>query len=502
MLWLASILAIALLGAEDCFVIQVVDAQTQRGVPLVELRTVNEISYWTDSQGIVALREPELEGQNVFFNVESHGYEFPADGFGIRGQALLVERGKSATLKINRVNIAQRLYRITGGGIYRDSVMAGRSVPIEHPLLNALVIGSDSVEQVAYRGKLYWFWGDTLRHGYPLGNFHVPGATSDLPGQGGLDPGAGINLSYFLDAPGDETPSTKGFAKGTAKMPGEGPTWIQAVTVVPDAAGKEQMYAGYIKVKPPLEVYARGLARFNSDKQAFEKVADVSMDAPIMPDGYAFRHREGDVDYVYFAKPYALTRVRATAEEYLQPSHYEAWTCLKPGSRMEQPSLDRDDQGRVRYAWKRDTPAVGPAEQATLIKNGLLKESEAWLKLRDTATGKPVVLHNGTVAWNAYRQRWISIAVQHYGSSLLGEMWYSEAPAPHGPFAKAVKIVTHNDYSFYNPRQHPVFDQEGGRLIYFEGTYTRTFSGNKRPTPRYEYNQMMYRLDLGDPRLK
>ena len=27
-------------------------------------------------------------------------------------------------------------------------------------------------------------------------------------------------------------------------------------------------------------------------------------------------------------------------------------------------------------------------------------------------------------------------------------------------------------------------------------------SGNPTPTPRYEYNQLMYRLDLSDPRLK
>jgi hypothetical protein len=38
-------------------------------------------------------------------------------------------------------------------------------------------------------------------------------------------------------------------------------------------------------------------------------------------------------------------------------------------------------------------------------------------------------------------------------------------------------------------------------VIYFEGTYTQTFSGNPEATPRYDYNQIMYRLDLDDPRL-
>ncbi len=39
-------------------------------------------------------------------------------------------------------------------------------------------------------------------------------------------------------------------------------------------------------------------------------------------------------------------------------------------------------------------------------------------------------------------------------------------------------------------------------MIYLEGSYVNTFSGNPHPTPYYEYNQIMYRLDLSDPRLK
>ncbi len=75
---------------------------------------------------------------------------------------------------------------------------------------------------------------------------------------------------------------------------------------------------------------------------------------------------------------------------------------------------------------------------------------------------------------------------------------------------QARKIITHANkpgdaHDFYNPTQHPFFDQEGGRVIYFEGTYTAAFSRSEKdegPTPRYDYNQIMYRLDLADPRLK
>ena len=102
----------------DYFAIHVIDAQTGRGVPLVELRTVHNVRYYTDSAGLVAFSEPGLMDQEVFFFVTSDGYEYPADGFGMRGTRLQVQAGDEATLKLERLNIAERLYRVTGGGIY------------------------------------------------------------------------------------------------------------------------------------------------------------------------------------------------------------------------------------------------------------------------------------------------------------------------------------------------------------------------------------------------
>ena len=100
-----------------------------------------------------------------------------------------------------------------------------------------------------------------------------------------------------------------------------------------------------------------------------------------------------------------------------------------------------------------------------------------------------------------YLKKWIMIGCQEGGTSFLGEIWFSAADAATGPWRKAVKIATHPDYSFYNPTQHLFFDQEGGKIIFFEGTYSATFSGNSHPTARYDYNQIMYRLDLSNPRL-
>src|SRR5438105_14725182 len=63
-------------AAGNYFTITVVDSQTGRGVPLVELRTVHNVRYYTDRNGVAAFHEPGLMGQTVFFHVQSHGYEF------------------------------------------------------------------------------------------------------------------------------------------------------------------------------------------------------------------------------------------------------------------------------------------------------------------------------------------------------------------------------------------------------------------------------------------
>jgi len=475
------------------FRIQVIDEETGRGVPLVELQTVNNIRLFTDSNGIVAFDEPGLTDQTVFFHVKSHGYEFAKDGFGFRGRALDVKAGGKATLSIKRLNLAQRLYRITGAGIYRDTILVGEDPPIKEPLLSGLVFGSDSVVNAAYRGKIYWFWGDTNRPTYPLGNFHVPGATSKLPKDGGLDPGRGIDLDYFVD--------DKGFVRPTAQMPGEGPTWIDGLVVLREDGGRERMFAAYVKVKPPLDVYQHGLVEFDDESGSFKKVTEFNNDAPAYPGGHPFVAHDGDVDYVYFCHPYPLVRVRASPESLTKLDQYEAYTCLKPGSRLAGPQIDRGPNGEIQYGWKRNTPAVGPNEQARLIAGKHLLRDEALLRLCDRDSGKSVNAHNGSVYWNEFRRRWVMITVEQGGTSALGEVWYAEADAPTGPWAYAVRIVTHERYSFYNPKQHPLFDARAGRTIFFEGTYTHTFSGNTDQTPRYDYNQIMYKLELDDPRV-
>ena len=492
--------ALAGLGAEGGvpapFAIEVVDAETGRGVPLVELETVNNQRFVTDSNGLAALDGPDLMGQDVFVHVKGHGYEFPKDGFGYRGKALKVEPGGEARLVVKRINIAERLYRVTGGGIYRDTAMLGREAPIRKPLLNALVFGSDSVIADVYRGRIHWFWGDTNKPSYPLGTFDVPGARSSIPSEGGLDPGRGVDLDYYVD-------EKTGFARPAAKMPGAGPTWIGGMTVLRDSSGGERMFAGYVKVRPPMEAYEHGLAEWDDEARRFEKVATFAEKRPIYPNGHTFRRTDPDgTEYVYFTTPFPLTRARADPATLADVRRYEGFSPLKSGTRLEARQLDRGPDGRLVYAWKVDTPPLSQQDQDKFLKAGAMKPEEALIALRDAGTGRTVLGHGGSVYWNDFRKRWIMIAVEIFGeSSVLGEVWYAEADAPTGPWVYARKVVTHDKYSFYNPKQHPFFDQDGGRTVFFEGTYTHTFSGNTNPTPRYDYNQVMYRLDLSDPRL-
>ena len=198
------------------FAIRVVDGATGRGVPLIELRTVDAARFVTDNAGLVAFDEPGLTGSDVYFHVKGHGYEYPADRSGFRGRALRTTPGGEATLTVRRVNVAERLYRITGGGLYRDSLLLGRPVPLRNPAINGLVVGQDSVvNALRTDGTLLWFWGDTNRPSYPLGNFHVPGATSKLPSHGGLDPGVGVDLTYLVD--GKASPGRRRSSPGTGR---------------------------------------------------------------------------------------------------------------------------------------------------------------------------------------------------------------------------------------------------------------------------------------------
>ncbi|MBK8094124.1 MAG: hypothetical protein IPK32_19715 [Verrucomicrobiaceae bacterium] len=474
------------LVAQTPFGIQVVDEQTGRGVPLITLTTTNHITHTSDSAGWIAFDEPGLMEREVFFKVSGPGYAAAKDGFGIAGVRLTPRHGEQSVVKVTRVNIAERLYRITGQGIYRDSTLLGLESPLPRPNLFADVMGQDSVQVAKWRGRLFWIWGDTNRPEYPLGNFHSTAAWSDLADQGGVDPALGIHFEHITGEDGRVAKMIP------VKEPG--PVWLFGMLTVQDSDGAEHLVAHYSRQKDLGTRVEHGLAEYDESKRIFIRSTQLGEEFQWQyPQHQAVRASGTAQDgtqreYFYFAGPFCLTRVPAIYDQVMNPSSYEAliWS-----------------QEAERHVWQSAQPPLTQEQEAALVRSKKMPLDKALLQVTDAATGKLLHLHAGSVRWNAHRQRWVLIAVQQEGAeSYLGEVWYAESTQIEGPWRKAVKIASHPRYSFYNPDHHDFFDQKDGRFIFFEGTYAETFSGNPTPTPRYDYNQLMYRLDLDDPRLK
>ncbi|RYG86922.1 hypothetical protein EON77_03010, partial [bacterium] len=430
------------------FAIHVVDAQTGRGVPLVELRTVSGLRFVTDSAGFVAFDEPALEKREVYVHVRSHGYEFPADGFGYRGVVLRPRAGGEATIRLPRRNVAERLVRLTGEGIYRDTIRLRRRVPLISPLLNAGVTGQDTAQAIVYRGRELWFWGDTNRAGYPLGNFHTTGAVATIA-RAGIE--GGIDYAYFGDG--------RGFVREMLPMKEPGPVWMSGLAVV-GARKDERLYAGYARMVRLGEVAERGIARWNDLTERFEVAQrfDAVREWRYL-DGHLLRH-EGYLQ----GNATPNVRVRADARSLLDPAAYEALTPLDAEGRV----VRRD--GMPDYRWQRALPPIDSAGEARLVASGALKPEETRFLPVDP-DGKPVEIAGGNVAWSAHRRRWIGIFGRKAGrTSFLGEIDYAEADAPTGPFRRAVPIVEHDRTTFYNPVHHAFLDRDDA--IFFEGTYT------------------------------
>jgi hypothetical protein len=504
LLWATLVVAMVALslsaeGQDKWFGIQVVDSVTRRGVPMVELKTGNKQIFMTDSNGWIALNEPGWAGQEIYFHIRSHGYEYRKDGFGYAGKALKIESGGRVEIPLKRINIAERLYRITGEGIYRDSVLLGIPVPLARPTINAKVEGQDTVFAAPYHDRIFWLWGDTGRLAYPLGNFRTSSAVSQLPSKGGLDPSAGVDLTYFENE--------NGFCKSMCPMPEEkdGLIWMSALAAVPDRTGRERLVGRYTRIKGFCNVVSHGIATFNDETEVFDQSKLISMDEKWRhPEGHPLHFKDGDGVWILFTTAgLPCVRTRPTYEAIHDLDQYEAFTCLEDGAIFdkERTRLSHDEKGGLNWRWTRDAPPLTQEQERELVHSGLMTKDGARFQFAD-ADGNPVEICQGSVHWNEYLKAYILIGQQKFGTSPFGEIWFGTAESPVGPWSKVVKVVTHDDYTFYNVVQHGFFDREGGRLIHFEGTYTQTFSGSKVPTPRYDYNQIMYRLDLSDPRLR
>lgn len=467
-------------GRADCTAIRVFDEQNQRGVPAVRLSAFDE-DYWSDSQGMIAYCNPDHQGAMVSFAFFTHGYAL-ADGK--TSVALSTSKGGTQSVKLTRQNIGERLYRLIGGGVYRDSLLLGLKTPLARPALNGKVLGSDTASTTVYKGKIFWLWQDTNQVSYALGNFRGSAATSLLPSDGGLSQNVGVDYTYIV--------GQDGFAAQMCPGCKYAPVWIDGLTSVPDAAGNERLYAGYASVDGTGASIETGMLRFDDDKQHFEPVISNFLTRPGFqrPGGHTYSFRHGATRYAYTN---ARQRIVATSEAFIDPDHYQEFSPYGAGGSA---TLLKNADGTLDYQWRDGARHVtsDALKAASVPTNQDLEGHEL-----DAATGAGVGMVGRTVSWNAHRRRFVQSSQQLYGStSPLGEIWHAEADTPMGPFLYAAKVITHQNYTFYNTLHHPELDR--GQFMYLEGTYTSTYT-NATPTPRYNYNQQLYRVDLSDARL-
>lgn len=428
------------------FCVRVVEADSGWPVPLVELRTTHQMHWITDNAGAAALDAPELMGREVWLQLRSPGYEREPDGFGMRGVRVQPVPGGRATVEVRRSALARRLGRLTGGGLFGESRKCGQFAEVPE----TGVWGCDSVQIARYKDRLFWVWGDTTLPHYPLGIFHATAAVTSTNPVARAEPPVRVAFQIITNA--------EGRPAAVAQMPGEGPTWLSGLVSLADQQGEPHLVAAYAKIKPPLEVYQWGLCVWNESTQRFEplKVVWTKNDSqptpPKVPEGHAVPWRdESGRSWILFGNPFPSLRCPASFEAWQDPAQ---WESLRPPEFLE------------------------------------------------AVDGRRVRPHSGSIAWHPWRKRWVAVFMERFGKpSAFGEVWYAEAQHPLGPWGRAVKILSHDNYTFYNPRIHAETLRADSPLLLFEGTYSREFADRPEPTPRYDYNQVLYRLDLDDPRL-
>lgn len=489
--------------SQQYYSIRVLDADTNRGIPLVYLRSTFRTVYVTDSAGYIAFYEPELmTGQGLWVGVASYGYETPQGGFGTEGLQVFPMPGGSFEIRLKRTQAAERLYRMTGYGIYRDSVILGQSTPLQRPILNAQIAGSDTIQCAKYQGKLFWMWQDTEQISWPLGNFNMTGATTALPDQ--IDPEKGLDFEYLTTGANND-PNT--FARSLAKIPlevdGHFPIWVDGLTVVPDETGRERMVGRYFASGPDMECMEEGLVHWNDTNQQLDKVVKLGQCGDLGPHGHTYYVRDNGTRYAYYGKN---VRVKADFASASDPSQYEAFTCLSRDGKAAR----RGPDGALVWSWVKGGKPVNYETTNDLVAKGIIRADESAYRIVDVDTGKLLTVAQVAIAWNPYLNLWVNVVQEHLGATTAGEIWFATAKAPEGPWTSAKKVATHfmdnqtyknNSNDLYNPVQHYELMAEGGRVIYFSGTFVHTFSGNPWPTPYYNYNNIMYRLDLNDSTL-
>lgn len=426
--------------------IRVVDDENGWPVPLVFLRTTHGMVFVTDNAGVAAIDSPELMGRETWFAVKSHGYGMKKDGFGYAGFRFVPRPGGERVVKVTRHQIAKRLGRVGGAGLFAESQKCGERLGVRE----SGEFGRDSVQTALYRGRVFWLWGDTNMQNYPLGIFNVTAATTSAPAFPVMVPPIDPQYRSFTNA--------KGRLRGVIERQGGGPIWIFGLVTLKDAKGGEHLCGAWSQIKEFCTPEKTGLCEWDDREERFKIVKTVwrrsaeRPKSPRMPDCTVSRYiGPKGKRWLLFGNPFPFLRMQDSYEAYIDESKWE---------KVERPKK---------------------------------------IRARD---GSEVVPAAGHMVWSGYKRKYVAIVQQKFGKpSGFGEVWYVESQSPYGPWENAVKVVTHDNYTFYNPVIHMEGRDPKSSVLLFEGTYTASFADRPPKTPRWDYTQVLYRLDLDDPRL-
>merc|ERR1711871_1557003 len=162
---------------------------------------------------------------------------------------------------LKRQQHGERAYRLTGAGLYRDSVLAGADHDIPQSVISKALapwhsgaIGQDTVMVTQFKGRLFWTFGDTAcprsarQNNCDNTGMYTVGATSCAPNEdescNATDPPNlqyfAENVTFFRDEPSDgRWPSPKPMAPFPPLAEN---TWLAALTVIGRGTPEESLY--------------------------------------------------------------------------------------------------------------------------------------------------------------------------------------------------------------------------------------------------------------------
>jgi len=455
--------------------IDVVDDKTGHGVPLVMLTTNFYTRYFSDSAGRVAI-ENDLENQNVWFSVLTDGYDLNVERtkgavqYGSPYDAGIVvnlTNDEEHVVYMKRNQIARRAYRLTGQGLYRDSVLTNASIPDSarnRAMIDPLsgVTGQDTLQVVNYQNAVWYFFGDTVcprsarQNNCDSTGMYTVGAVSSTIEKARTDP----PTFEYIAVGGSPTPIAPLY-------PLEQNTWTAAMFTSSD---EKDMYAAYFKNPgdgaSPSEA-RQGMMIWNGTQMVelgneWPRDTTLSLNGAhtiqvLSPKDMA----SGMNDFAWFVNGAVSSRVRRTRNDV---ANYSAFEKLDP---PKSPSYSCN-----------------------------------------------------TVNWNTYAQKYLCLGDnkvgnnESFGGTVPLTIAWSDSLL--GPYVNATVILDHGrtGMSCYNGLHLPHMDQD--QFVTVACTFTAMWSntnrtpnlwstclfgqnshqGCARVVPRYEYNNIVSKVDL------